>query len=223
MTRAKRKGKPAPSNADTIYNILRDKICLHVYPQGSILKEADIAKEFSVSRTPVRESLQKLKQDGLIESRKKIGTVVIGIDKETTNEIYFVRLQLLDCAATESNVQFTEKQIAVMSELEARVKALFTRIDTEEYWKINDVLHNIHISVIENKTLKTLLHKMFLQTARSWAVMLPKMWDISCELLLHEIVLEKEFMKLNDRVGVFSTLKSHAMLSVKRCNQLFGE
>ena len=221
MARATRKEKQNPSSADTIYNTLRDRICLHVYPQGSILKEADIAKEFSVSRTPVRESLQKLKQDGLIESRKKVGTVVIGIDKETTNDIYLVRLYLLDCAATESNAQFSEKHIAVMSELESRVKTLFDRIDTEEYWKINDVLHKTHMAVIQNKTLKTLLHKMFLQTARSWAVLLPKMWDISCELLLHEIVLEKEFMKLNDRAGVFTTLKSHAMLSLKRCNQLF--
>ena len=37
------------------------------YPFGSVLREAELAAEFGVSRTPIREALQRLRTDGLVE------------------------------------------------------------------------------------------------------------------------------------------------------------
>jgi DNA-binding GntR family transcriptional regulator len=47
-----------------------------VLPPGSPLDETDIARRFSVSRTPVREALRQLVASGLVEARAHRGAVV---------------------------------------------------------------------------------------------------------------------------------------------------
>src|SRR5436309_14427215 len=55
---------------------LADEIVRGVLPPGSGLDETDIARRFSVSRTPVREALRQLVASGLVEARAHRGAVV---------------------------------------------------------------------------------------------------------------------------------------------------
>ena len=211
------------STALKIYKELRNRICLREYKNGEILKEKEIAEEFSVSRTPVRESFQRLKLDGLIESKKKVGTVVKGIDDETIYELYEIRVNLLDYVANESRESYKEKDILKMEDLLQRVNQLFLHRDTAEYWKINDELFSILISVIQNKSLKQLVSALFLQTAKNWAFLLPQIWDRSCEILKQEIERELEFMKVGDKKGVIATWKCYVMASMQYCRSFAKE
>lgn len=205
------------SSAQIIYKELRNRICLRIYKNGDILKENEIAKEFSVSRTPVRESIQRLKLDGLIESKKRVGTVVKGLDEKTTYELYEIRMNLLDYAAIESSDLYTEKDIQKMKDLLDRINKLFLNQDIVEYWKINDELFSILISVIKNQSLKQLITSLFLQTAKSWAFLLPQIWDRSCEILKQEVESELQFMKTGNRKGVITAWKCYVMLSMEYC------
>jgi len=53
--------------ADRIYTAIRDDIIHNKYKGGSFLVESQLSDEFNVSRTPVREALIRLSQDGFIE------------------------------------------------------------------------------------------------------------------------------------------------------------
>src|SRR5664279_6485642 len=55
---------------------LADEIVRGVLPPGSALDETDIARRFSVSRTPVREALRQLAASGLVDARAHRGSVV---------------------------------------------------------------------------------------------------------------------------------------------------
>src|ERR1700742_3420226 len=55
---------------------LADEIVRGVLPPGAGLDESDIARRFSVSRTPVREALRQLAASGLVDSRAHRGAVV---------------------------------------------------------------------------------------------------------------------------------------------------
>ncbi len=67
-------------SADEIHATLRDRICLLEYAPGSLLREALLAEEFGVSRTPIREILQRLAQEGLVSTRNGVGTLVRPLD-----------------------------------------------------------------------------------------------------------------------------------------------
>ena len=79
---------------EEISRILRSRICLHVSDETFLLREGKIAEEFGISRTPVRQVLQQLAHERLVETRAGIGTMatpleegMFGRDLQTTASI----------------------------------------------------------------------------------------------------------------------------------------
>ncbi len=63
---------------EEIITILRNRIKNEYYPAGSLLpKQTDLAKEFTVSRMTIQKALDLLAQEGLISSKKGVGTTVL--------------------------------------------------------------------------------------------------------------------------------------------------
>ena len=70
---------------------LRDEILAGLYSQGEQLNEAELARRFGVSRGPLREAMQRLIQDGLLENRPHRGVFVPELTDEDLADIYFAR------------------------------------------------------------------------------------------------------------------------------------
>src|SRR5438045_8251938 len=79
---------------ERIYRTIRDRICLIEYEPGRRLAEEDLAREFGVSRTPVRRVLARLESEGLLESRHGVGTFVIDVDLDALLPVYQLRMEL---------------------------------------------------------------------------------------------------------------------------------
>ena len=87
------------SVSDQVYKILRQKILTQELQSEDRLVETSLAKEFSTSRTPIREALRRLEQDGLIERVPQGGLRVTKVSEEDIREIYGVRSVLSGYAA----------------------------------------------------------------------------------------------------------------------------
>lgn len=84
-----------------IHQILRERIVSLEWAPGRQLSRADIADEFGVSQTPVREALLKLEDDGLIAVWPQSRTEVSPIDVTKVREVMFLRRALeLEVALT---------------------------------------------------------------------------------------------------------------------------
>ena len=59
---------------ETIYQTVRHRICTNRDPPDTLIHEEVLAKEFSVSRSPIRRVLSKLEHEGLVEIRHGVGT-----------------------------------------------------------------------------------------------------------------------------------------------------
>lgn len=64
------------SIASQLYRVLRDRITSGFYPPGDRLDPQAVAREFGVSRTPVRDAIAQLDHDQLVETRPRSGTFV---------------------------------------------------------------------------------------------------------------------------------------------------
>ncbi len=82
------------SAAETVYESLRDQIIGMDIAPGMTISRNEIAERFKVSQSPVREALQKLEQEGLVDSFPQSKTVVTKIDIENARETQFLRLSI---------------------------------------------------------------------------------------------------------------------------------
>lgn len=86
-------------NAGTIADALRKRICLEPPTASPVLHEQALAVEFSVSRTPVRQALQRLAYERLVEVRSGVGTVVSPLEESNRDNDIQLAFALLGVAA----------------------------------------------------------------------------------------------------------------------------
>jgi DNA-binding GntR family transcriptional regulator len=91
-------GRTADSMPDRIYEGIKTDIVSLKLPPGAILSEPSLAMQYGVSRTPVREALRRLEQDGLIFTVPRRGTFVTQASLRDVMEIDQIR-EILEPAA----------------------------------------------------------------------------------------------------------------------------
>jgi DNA-binding GntR family transcriptional regulator len=77
-----------------VYEILKERILSRELPPGTRLKHIELATRFGVSSTPVREAIQQLENDGLVETFPYRGSVVKQLSAKDIRDIYDVRVAL---------------------------------------------------------------------------------------------------------------------------------
>lgn len=155
------------STAD-IFDVLRERICLLDYPPGTVLREADLAAEFGVSRTPIRAVLQRLGHAGLIESRDGVGTLVTDLDFEQIRDIYQMRIRIAELIGVLDANPLGQSEAEIVAGLKERADALLVRFDIADYWRINHDLHTLIAGVIGNQALRGMWDHFYFLSARIW-------------------------------------------------------
>jgi DNA-binding GntR family transcriptional regulator len=89
----------AATLAESVYRTLRVAIRDGALGEAEPLREGRLAARLAVSRTPVREALQRLTRDGLIGQSSGKGVAVAALDARDLEEIYEIRLALEPAAA----------------------------------------------------------------------------------------------------------------------------
>jgi DNA-binding GntR family transcriptional regulator len=81
-----------------VYEILKEKIEKNELKPQEYLNEQAICRDFGISKTPVREALQKLEHDRLVVIIPNKGCFVAGISIDRIREVFEIR-EILECAA----------------------------------------------------------------------------------------------------------------------------
>ncbi|WP_424984685.1 GntR family transcriptional regulator [Microbulbifer sp. S227A] len=95
------------------YSLILEAIDVGVYKPGDRLVESDLAERFGVSRTPIREALQRLETQSLLE-RDGRSLIVASLNHNQMAELYVVRRELEGLAARLAAQHATAEEIAVL-------------------------------------------------------------------------------------------------------------
>src|SRR5215510_1817998 len=106
------------SRADFVYESLRDAIWDGRIAVGERVREEEIARELGVSRTPVREALQRLHQRGLLVLGAGRGLVVAELSQHQVLQLYAMREILEGSAARFAAQHATDTDIAILYRLQ---------------------------------------------------------------------------------------------------------
>lgn len=105
------------------YGMILDAIDDGIYKPGDRLVESELAERFGVSRTPIREALQRLETQSLL-SRDGRSLIVASLDHTQMAELYVVRAELEGLAAGLAARHATPEEIRVLREQAAQDHAL---------------------------------------------------------------------------------------------------
>lgn len=131
----------AGSLVDQIWKRLRMAIIYGEIPPGTRLVELQIAEEMGTSQSPVREALQRLEQEGLVERRARSATIVTEIPEESIHDLITMRSLVERLAAQRVAPRITEAQLDQLRNLVERMHASAQQRDRRALEHLNLEFH----------------------------------------------------------------------------------
>jgi DNA-binding GntR family transcriptional regulator len=142
---------------ERVYLYLRDKILNNEIKPGSKLSYEDLIGQLGVSRTPLRDAINRLKQDGLIEVKPRAGSYVYMPNAQDIEELYDVR-NALECQAVKAATHYMPKKLleSLMQEAEIAEKAI-KEGDAKPFFEAD---RNLHRTIIQHSNNQLLINIM---------------------------------------------------------------
>ena len=162
---AQRAREKSPSIAETVFAKIEEAILNGNLGSGEILTENKLCEQLSVSRTPVREALNRLRQEGLIEETAK-GAVVIGITAKDLDDIYEVRLRIEGLASALCAESITDGQLSELEEIVALQEFYTSRGQADSIKNLDSRFHERIYSYCGSKILSSLLSDLHRKVQR---------------------------------------------------------
>lgn len=156
------------SNAERAYRGLKELILTNQLPAGSQLLEQEAALHLGMSRTPVREAMIRLEQDGVAEIRPRHGMRVLPVSADDMREIYEV-LTSLESTAAELVARRGVSEIE-LSRLQQAVSDMDTALaaDDLEGWAAADqCFHSLLVELSRNQRLQQIVKQLGEQAHRA--------------------------------------------------------
>lgn len=105
------------SVSDIVFEELREAIFTKKLKPNQRLVETDLARQMGISRTPIREAIRMLENEGLVVHVPRKGAMVSGFSYEDISEIYMIRSVLEGLAVGLAAENISEKEIEELEEI----------------------------------------------------------------------------------------------------------
>jgi len=144
--------------SDDVYERLREAIVTGRARPNERLIEAELAERLQVSRTPVRESLQRLAAEGLVVSRRR-GWVVLEHTSTEIREIYEARAALEGYCARLAAERATEAQLKEIASLHRGDPKRILKSSRQHLVEVNDRFHDAIVAAAQNERLADMIRR----------------------------------------------------------------
>lgn len=191
------------------YEWIRDAIESGELEMGTPLPENLLAREIGVSRTPIREALRSLEQDGYVKIIPQKGAFVSEISLEDLKEIYDIRKLLEPFAALSAVNRIPEEEIDEMEKGWKALKkaALAGEVDLTRVSEMDLLLHLTITKYATNKRIGAIITRYHAQIKRFQKLSAQSLSNIHETIGQHLEILEK--LRERDARGLSSLLYEH--------------
>ena len=190
------------------YKELRRRILRRDLPAGTVLAEAELAKTLGMSRTPVRQALHLLLQEGLVEVGPRRQMIVCRISAERRREIFLVREALERLAVAEACQVMPLEEIDHLRLLLWRQRRAADAGRPDEFIRLDEQFHldiasgaKLEVLLRFHAQLRAFVRLMGIEAVRSHPA---RMAEVISE---HELVVDA--LERRDEVAAVTALCDH--------------
>lgn len=145
--------------------VLAREIVSEALASGAPLNSIDISTRFSTSRTPAREALQILEQQGLVVIEPRKQPRIAQETCSTISEVYVLRAELYAFLAQQAAVNSTEDDVNELRSIISELESLVDEPGDGYFWK-NLEFHERLAEAAHNETLKSAIRGLGLRVLR---------------------------------------------------------
>lgn len=186
---------------------------------GEIINEKELAQEFKVSRTPVREALLKLSEKELVEIIPRKGTYVSQIDIKKIKNTYEIKMYLEALAASLAAERATSEEIEEILKVIEELKKLDPKKDYKKYIELDQLFHKLTRDASRNSMLIEYLENLNIITERFLQyiqyVVSDSTWYIESVILIAQAIKDRNSKKASKEA------EKHVVYFLKELSQKF--
>lgn len=199
----KQNNSRASQRLEEIYRMIRDRICLLEYAPGMRLKEIDLAKEFKVSRSPIRQVLARLQSDGLIITRHGAGSFVTNIKTQELVNVYELRIHLAELVGRLNPIPAEEGDIEEWEDFLKEIDRFENDPSRMGYAKLVMNFHQLISKKTGNEMLRKIDDQLFYLTSRMWvSYSEPSDWSADIRSIRFNSNQIIQSLKIGDTTGI---------------------
>ena len=151
---------------ETVCEALRDAIRRGVLEPGERLMEVQLAEELGISRTPVREAIRKLEQEGYVIMMPRRGTYVSSVSVRDVKEIFEIRSALESLSTGLATMRIEPEELDKLRALLTEIEGHIQRRDIDKIVETDIEFHGLLYQVSRNDRLVTIISNLKEQLAR---------------------------------------------------------
>jgi DNA-binding GntR family transcriptional regulator len=136
---------------------LRSRIFAHELAPGGWIDEQALAKEYGISRTPLREALKVLASEGLVVLKPRRGCYVTELSEQDIDEVFPVMAMLEGRVAEEAARRITSADFARLAAIHEELELQAAANDADRFFETNQRFHAALQEIAGNRYLAQLI------------------------------------------------------------------
>ena len=186
----RRIGRPRGATASSmIYSDLRAQLLSLKRRPAEAISEAEIALSYGVSRTPVREAILKLSDEGLLEIFPQSGIIVSRIAVAALPEAIIIRKALEETTARLAAERATSSQIMALRAILERQREAEAAKDSEAFHQADEAFHATIAEIAGHPGIWKLIQQVKVHVDRYRRLTLPQRGRIAQVITEHEVIV----------------------------------
>ncbi len=176
---------------DVVYEKIKEAILTERYKPGDHLVEREIASQFNISTTPLKEAIGLLKQEGLVITRPRVGTFVSNDIMNSLEEINLVRAALEGVAARLAATKITEDEIQQLRDVIKEMEVYTKKQDIEKIIDLNAHFHKLIRTFAKNNYVSKQIEAIHSYDRHFRRIALSQAGELNHALKEHKQIFEK--------------------------------
>jgi DNA-binding GntR family transcriptional regulator len=193
------------SLAERAYVAIRQLIVTLDLEPGSVIAERELVERLGIGRTPVREALRRLAQEGLVEVYPRRGMFVTDVDVRKLAQLSEVRAVLEPEAARLAAERLAEPGRAELEELLHDLDG--DGLDDPALMALDERIHRAVYRWARNELLEATLERYYVLALRIWSVALDRQQELHDAVQEHRALLEA--IRDGDEERAEATMRDH--------------
>lgn len=192
---------------DVVFNTLREAILKGELQPGERLMELQLASQLGVSRTPIREAIRMLEQEGLAVTMPRKGAEVAKMTLKDMEDVLEVREALDDLAVRIASEKISAEQLKRLKKARDRFAESTRTNDVKQIAEADVAFHDVIYDTTDNQKLVTMLNNLreqiyryrveYLKNPNNYDMLIREHEDIVNALEAHDKLASQQAMHIH--------------------------